>query len=158
MALVLIGKTCCLVCGQPIMDLADVGVFPSFIENERDPLFIFNDSVSHRRCLASHPLAGRVADRFREFEAAKAVWPPVCCVCQKTIAKPDDFFATGRITGNARHNLYPYNYSYMHKHCICSWAVSADVLRFMQTERDSGRSRGRAIDYAISTICKAIRR
>ena len=155
MAMLIGGRTTCFICKQPITDPNGAGGFPPFVENELDPLFIFNDSVFHHHCLERHPLGRQALSRFREFEAANPPGDRVCTVCGQLITDPDEFFSLGRLVGDAAHPLHRHNYARIHKSCLVRWEPLDEVLRFLQTERDSGKSRGRAIDYVIKVLQKA---
>jgi len=58
MALFMVGMRCSI-SGQPISSESDAVLFPPFIGNEADPLYIFNDAVVHANVFRSHPLAGK---------------------------------------------------------------------------------------------------
>lgn len=58
--------------------LSDAVVFPAFVANEADPLYIFSDAVIHSEAFESHPLAQQA--RARLEEARERTSPEIGCV------------------------------------------------------------------------------
>jgi hypothetical protein len=52
MAIVIIGKTGCALCGSIFAASDDVVMFPHFIRDQAHPLWRFSDSAMHHACFA----------------------------------------------------------------------------------------------------------
>jgi hypothetical protein len=63
----------CPICEKPIGSASEIVMFPPFVANRLEPLFVFSDAVVHADCLAGHPLAAQ-AMKLRE-EAGRSSQP-----------------------------------------------------------------------------------
>jgi len=121
MALLFIGKTRCPLCGEIIEEGQKVVAFPPFIENQLDPLWVFNDSALHAECFNNHPLAGKAQSRYKEVQEHQGPGNRFCVVCKMEIRNPDDYFTVGHLIEDKGHSLYPYNYKQAHISCLTKW-------------------------------------
>lgn len=94
MAIVVLGKTRCALCGRLLLDGEDVISFPPLFCNQRDPAWLLNDAGVHRSCLVEHGLADRALARLRDVDEHRGR-PKLCAVCSQPITDPDDYFSTG---------------------------------------------------------------
>jgi len=69
MSIILLGKTCCIICGESIDESCSYISFPAFIVNESDPIHLFSDGVCHDDCLSKHHLKKVVMERFEEWKS-----------------------------------------------------------------------------------------
>lgn len=72
MAILITGKSRCLLCGQVIASSDEVVATPAFLKREH-ALARFSDAVFHRRCFnesPEHDEAERLLARFKEVMAA----------------------------------------------------------------------------------------
>jgi hypothetical protein len=66
MALIILGKTPCPLCEQPIKETDELVSFPAFISNQLDPLFPFSDAAFHAACFHQHPLSAEAEVCYAE--------------------------------------------------------------------------------------------
>ena len=55
----------CPICQQPILGDHSRRLFPPFITDEKDPLYVFHDATVHEECFQRHPLASQALERLR---------------------------------------------------------------------------------------------
>jgi hypothetical protein len=67
MALIILGKTPCPLCGEPINETDEMVGFPAFISNQLDPLFPFSDAAFHADCFLRHPLSAEAEVCYAEM-------------------------------------------------------------------------------------------
>jgi hypothetical protein len=65
MAIYIEGETRCMICGEAINERSDAILFPSFVMNEKDPLYVFNDAVVHETCFKNHQDANKASRMYR---------------------------------------------------------------------------------------------
>lgn len=71
MAIVILGKTECSLCGATLSEADIVVGFPHFIWDENHPLWRFSDSAMHQGCFAGWD----ERETFREIH--NRVWPEI---------------------------------------------------------------------------------
>jgi len=82
--------------------------FPPFVKNERDALYIFNDSAFHQACVDSHPKAqAAIAARHEAIE--HRLRRAVCVVCGERIEESKDSIWLGLLTSDSTNSLYEFN-------------------------------------------------
>ena len=70
MAVIILGKTLCSLCGKPILAGEDTVGFPAFLPPTHE-LASFSDGVFHETCFHSDPRAQRVVDIYARY---RAIW------------------------------------------------------------------------------------
>lgn len=64
MAIIILDKTKCEICGKLIKEGERVVGFPPFATDEKDFTFFFSDSGFHEDCFLKHPLKDEVLRRL----------------------------------------------------------------------------------------------
>ena len=70
MAITIIGKTVCILCGTRIERNDDIISFPAFLPNTHE-LRRFSDAAFHRNCFENAPERDRVIDLYARY---RAIW------------------------------------------------------------------------------------
>lgn len=156
MAIIILGKTKCHFCGAVLDNGQEVSSFPHFINNELDPLSVFDDGAFHRQCFYNHPLAAKAEKRYEEILQRHSPANRKCVVCQKQFTNPDDYFTIGHLTDNPAAPLYDYNYTQAHSSCLGSWAELRHVYEMVKDLHLSGSWRGLALESILKELEEAI--
>src|SRR5262245_10041936 len=90
----------CAISGKTIRRIEDAVLFPPFISNEADPLFIFSDAVVDRETFLKHPLAAEAQKRLEEGQARTAPDKRRCLICGELITHPDDYVGLGYLVSS----------------------------------------------------------
>jgi hypothetical protein len=88
MAIILLGRTPCSICGAALVDMEGIVTFPHFIADEMHPLSPHSDGGMHRACFATW----KQADAFREIFAR--------FVAERTPHRPRKMTAEGDIVAD----------------------------------------------------------
>lgn len=121
MAILILGKTVCKICGN-IIDNNDKFVsLPAFVFNDCDPLFFFNDSAFHENCFWTHESSKNVTERVERLFKEISSKNRVCIVCKNQIIQPDDYLFLGFITDNTEDDISKYGYTKLHLSCLPKW-------------------------------------
>ena len=155
MAIVVFGTPCPL-CGGSIEEGQEVVMFPPFIENEIDPLWLFNDAVFHENCFCCHSLAAQAEARYAEMKQKLQSGPKICAVCGDVISNPDDYFVIGYLTADRTHPLYQYNYTQFHRSHLPRWLPLPLVYEQLRELQRLGVWKGRALEWWLSEVRKAL--
>ncbi len=150
MALLLLGKTICPICGLVIRDGQELKCFPPFVSNELDSLIIFNDACFHLNCFERHELADEALERSEE--ALLQLDTNTCVLCGKALVDYDDYFVMPGFSGDDASPLYEFNYLKMHRSCLSKWDRRAELLRLVRELKDSGSWRGYTVDYLMREL------
>ncbi len=130
MALLLLNKTICGICGKVIKDNQKVYSFPPFIQNKKDPFFIFNDSSFHFECLQKHPL-GQAAISFSEkfiFETRPK--NRICKIDNNLINDYKNYIFIDLLSSNKEDDIYKFNFTTINKKNLDKWK---DRNQFLET-------------------------
>lgn len=155
MAIIIRGKTNCHFCGAVIDDGQEVTSFPHFINNELDPLSVFDDGAFHSECFRNHPLAEKARNRYEEILQRNDPANRNCVVCNRRITNPDDYFTIGHLTDDATAPLYDYNYTHAHSSCLPDWVELRRIYKLIGDLHSSGSWRGHALESILRELEEA---
>lgn len=127
-------------------------MFPPFVGNQADPLYVFNDAAVHATCFRKHPLAEAAQARYEELRERTSPRNRTCLICDERISNPDDYLAFGHLVDDTKHTLHSLNYAQFHRSCLSSWSALADVLRNLETLDQSGTWKGDALKRLIKDL------
>ena len=156
MAIIIRDKTKCHFCGAVIQAGQEVISFPHFINNELDPLSVFDDGAFHLECFNIHPLAEKAQKRYEEILQRNGPANRECVVCKKQITNPDDYVTFGHLTDNSAAPLHDYNYTQAHSSCLQRWAKLPHVYELLKDLHLSGSWRGNALETVLLELKEAI--
>jgi hypothetical protein len=133
--MVIIGKTQCIICRINIMEGDEFVALPPFLSNRRHPLYKFNDSAFHLKCLSRDPLADQALILSEEIREQGGPGHRLCVVCKEEILDPDDYFGVGFLTSERIGPLFEFNHLHFHKTHFNDWERSNEfrhkVLEFL---------------------------
>ena len=152
MALILVGKTKCPLCGNILEDKQETVSFSPFVSNELDPLWPFSDAALHSACFDHHPLWSEAIARHEEMRKKTAPGNRACVVCKAEIEDPDDYFGLGYFVSNPRDPLYHYNYTEAHESCLPNWSEVSHLYRLLRELKQSGQWKGSSLDETLLTL------
>lgn len=127
-------------------------MFPSFVNNEADPLMIFSDSIFHKSCFNQHPLAEKALLRLKEFRDCLSPGNRVCIICHQKIQNPDEYLSFPYFTENVNHPLNQYNYAQFHRSCASTWPQLPCIVELLKEIRAAGVYTGNGIDDLIDSL------
>jgi hypothetical protein len=128
MALLFLDVTICPICGSVIKNNQKVYSFSPFIQNKKDPFFIFNDASFHLECLQQH-LLGQAAISFGEqliFETR-----PVnrrCKIDNEVINDYEDYIFFNLLSSNKEDNIYKFNFTTLNRNNLDKWQARDQFL------------------------------
>lgn len=141
MAIHIEGSTC-PICHKPLAPGADITLFPAFVINTNDPLYIFNDTAIHKQCVDRHP-HGRDATWARnEFLSYTRPSFRRCALCDEIVKSPDNYIATGYLTCAKSSPLYRFNFLQFHRTCLSRWPELRQLKEAIASELQSKRWQG----------------
>jgi hypothetical protein len=73
MALIILGKTTCSICDEPLMDGEDLVSTTHFIGDRADPLWRFSDSAMHSNCFSTWSHRAEFVERYNAT-VGQMVW------------------------------------------------------------------------------------
>lgn len=142
----------CAISGRPITTLSEAVVFPAFVANEADPLFVFSDAVVHADVFSAHPLAPAAQARYEEARVRTAPDQRHCLVCGRIVADPNDYVGLGHLVGDRQHLLYRFNYAHFHRSCLIGWDPLEELIAELDRLNRSNRWKGEALKRLISAL------
>jgi hypothetical protein len=157
MAIVIRGKSKCVLCGNLLRDGDEVVSFSPFVSNELDPLWKFSDAGFHVNCFHQDALSEKAQQRYEELRNHVGLGNRTCVVCKTEITDPDDYFAVGHLTDDREHPLYRYNYVQAHRSCLPQWSELSQLSGLIEDVQKSGAWRGQALKTLLRELKEAAR-
>src|ERR1051326_1599299 len=108
----------CSISGKTITRIENAVVFPAFVANEADPIYVFSDAVIDADVFRKHPLAGEAQSRYKDFRRHNTPESRVCAVCDRQIVDPDDYIGLGHLVSDSEEHT-----SELQSHSFISYAV-----------------------------------
>lgn len=121
MALLVRGRTRCVVCGEVINETDDVVSLPAFVRDRTSELFPFSDGIVHAKCLEADPLAQRAADLAQATVERLGPGSRSCEVCGEEVRDPDDYVTLGFLTDDAASSAAFLNWLQFHRSHLHMW-------------------------------------
>jgi hypothetical protein len=150
----LVNNMNCPICGGQINQNQKVIMFPAFISNKLDPLWIFNDSALHIDCFSKHPLSIEAQSRYEEFLKRNSPINRFCVVCKDKIINPDDYFTVGHLTNDIKNELYNYNYMHFHESCLQDWPNLKQFYQLLIVFNESNAWGGEGLNNLLNKLEK----
>ena len=69
----------CEICKKNILQKDEKIMFPSFVLNEKDPIYFFNDSTFHRKCFFNYRMSGQAMLMYDELKR-RTKKTKECCI------------------------------------------------------------------------------
>jgi hypothetical protein len=142
----------CSISGERIDSIYDAVIFPAFVSNEADPLYVFSDAIISADIFHNHPLAVRAQTRYEEFKTKTAPQARVCSICGERITDPEDYLALGYLVDDPANNLSRHNYGHFHRSCLRHWPGLSALVGQLQALSDSGLWKGCALMRLIGEL------
>jgi hypothetical protein len=152
MAIILLGKTRCVICGKVLQPTDEIVGFPVVFPNEADPLHLLNDAAVHAVCLRDHPLRQAVEKRMAEYRQKTGPGNRYCRVCGREILNSHDYLGFGHLTDDPTSPLSQYNYAHFHRSCFRDWPEGPHVVSLLETMVETGAWRGEGLPAMIKHL------
>jgi hypothetical protein len=156
MAIILLGKTNCPLCGKLLEEGQEIVSFAPFVGNELDPLWSFSDAAFHSLCFHDHPLSVEATARYEEMRKKAGPGNRACVVCKAQIKDPDDYLGLGYLISDPQNPLHRYNYTHAHVSCLPKWSELLHVYDLIKDLKQSGKWKGKGLDDLISILQHAV--
>jgi hypothetical protein len=152
MAIYIIGRTKCAICGKTLTNKDGIIGFPSIFPNHADPLHFLNDAVVHEECLHTHSLRKHAEQRMADFKQKTGPGNRHCRVCSKEILNPDDYLGFGHLTDRTNLEIYQYNYAHFHRNCFRHWHERDKVIALLENMVETGAWLGNGLPVLIDDL------
>jgi len=156
MALIFSGKSKCPLCNEIMYDYEDIVLFPPFVQNMKDPYYIFNDNGVHKKCLTASPLGARAME-YRDIVFYKTrPENRICDIGGNLITSMDDYIFTDLLTSDAKEDLHQFNFMTIDKNNLNKWVQRENFLitarKFLSDDKWKSLTKFNYLDYLIKVI------
>ena len=151
MAIVILGRSRCVLCGRLLLEGEDLVSFPPLFYNQRDPAWVLNDAGVHRSCLVEHGLADRALTKLREVEEHRRL-PKVCVVCGHSISSPDDYFSTGPLGDGPDDPLQAISWIQAHLSHLPGWERTPELIEVLEETSRSAEWEGDVLERLLARL------
>ena len=148
----------CAISGRSIEAASDAVVFPPFVANEADPIYVFNDAVVHADEFRAHYLSADAQTRLEEARRRTAPDNRRCFVCGRPILEPEDYIGVGHLVSDQSHSLFGFNYAHFHRSCLAAWRGLPGLVADLEKLDQSGAWKGDGLKRIISSVRPALGR
>lgn len=132
MAIFIEDGTLCSLCGKTIKDGENAYALPAFVANAKDPLYFFNDSVFHKKCLLENSFGQKAIDLSEIFMERIRPENRICIVGKTKIKNIEDYVFIDLLTSETQEPLYRYNFLTFDKHNIFLWKEREQFLETVE--------------------------
>ncbi len=142
----------CAITGRPIEMARDATMFPSFISNKNDPLYIFNDAIVCTVEFHKHPLSRKALARYNEYIEKNSPERRICYICNKPILFADEYLGLGHLTDESSNPLHQFNYAHFHRSCLIKWTGLPKLIHDIEIMDQSGEWGGDSLKFLLKDI------
>ncbi|MCP3883713.1 MAG: hypothetical protein GY701_35705 [Sulfitobacter sp.] len=121
MALLVRGRTRCVVCDRVVEDSDAAIALPAFVRDRTSELFRFSDGILHTACLETDSLAQRAARLAQETIDRLGPGSRSCEVCGEEVRDPDDYLTLGFLSDEAGSPASSLNWLQFHRSHLHLW-------------------------------------
>jgi len=133
MALLVRGRTRCVVCDEVVEESDEVVGLPAFVRDRTSELFRFSDGVIHAACLTTDPLAQRAASLAQEAIDRLGPGNRLCEVCGEEVRDPDDYMTLGFLTDDDESSASTLNWLQFHRSHLHLWGRLQEAIATLQS-------------------------
>jgi hypothetical protein len=152
MAILLLGKTSCAICGN-VIDRGDEAVlFPHVVLNEKDPLFGLSDASCHEVCVIADARGQAMLAAADACFTNTGPGKRACAACGSEILDPDDYFLIAYLGDPSTDPLGRFNYTHLHTSHIRDWKQADEFLALARAAVEGGRWQGDALPKLMRDI------
>ncbi|MDC8098674.1 hypothetical protein [Chryseobacterium rhizosphaerae] len=139
MAIAFINQTECGICNEKIIDLDIFFSFPPFIQNIKDPLYQFNDSVFHINCLNKHSFGKKAIELAKQYFYSVKPENRKCIVDGEIIENFHDYIFMGILASNDDDELYKFNFITLNSRNLYKWKDRTDFINIAEKFIENGK-------------------
>lgn len=156
MAMVFRGLSTCPLCDQVLQENETLELFPPFIGNTKDQLYVFNDAGVHAKCIEESPL-GEKALYYREISINKTrPANRICEVSGNPVNKPQDWFYSSLLSSDETEKLSQFNFINLDLANVDRWVRRQEFLdtakQFLQDGKWGSLTDYNVLERLIKTI------
>jgi hypothetical protein len=137
MAIIILGKTKCQICQNPLLEADEIVGFPPLFANRRSGFRLFHDAGFHRSCVESHPLGPRAIALLERFMQSTGPGRRLCAACGSQITDPEDHFGAGLLTEDPSSPLDEFNFVSLHQSHFPMWIRGPEFRRLVEANQIS---------------------
>jgi hypothetical protein len=156
MAIIFHGQSECPVCHMILYQEQDIALFPAFISNTKDPLYIFNDEGIHRFCLEKHPLGNKVSEFLEKVTFKSRPENRICDIGGNFIDSPENYLFISLLTSDEAERLYAFNFMNIDLQNITKWKDKENFIPaaelFLQAEKWESLTSFNYLEYVLEKI------
>ena len=134
----------CGICKKSISQKDKKIMFPSFVLNEKDPIYFFNDSSFHRKCFFNDQMSSQATLMYNEL-VRRTKKTKECCICKKEITDPENYIFFGCFSSNYDQEISKYNFTMYHKTCFLASETKKNIDLLISKMEQKGAWKGRLL-------------
>ncbi len=134
----------CGICKKSISQKDKKIMFPSFVLNEKDPIYFFNDSTFHRKCFFNDQMSNQATLMYNEL-VRRTKKTKECCICKKEITDPESYIFFGCFSSNYDQEISKYNFTMYHKTCFLASETKKNIDLLISKMEQKGAWKGRLL-------------
>jgi len=129
MGILILGVTICPICCDIITNRDSYFSFPAFVVNLKDPLYFFNDTSFHERCLKKVELTSKAKEV--SYLYIKNIRPEnrKCLIRGNLITDYHRHIFIERLASGKYDFLYQFNYKHIDKNNLPFWNIKEQFLK-----------------------------
>lgn len=139
MAIAFVNTTLCGLCKKRMNDNEPTFSFPAFVQNAKEPFYMFNDAVVHVECLKRHPLGVKAIEFANQYIHQTRPENRRCIVGGNMIQKYDDYIFIDLLTSNSQEEIFKFNFTTLDKNNLFAWNEREYFINLVTKYKDEGK-------------------
>lgn len=139
MAILIRGKSTCVVCKKVIRLDDEAFLFPPFIQNTKDQLYQFNDASAHSHCLNISSLGIKAMKFASHYISAIRSKNRICIVSGEPIDNSENYIFISLLTSDESEGLYNFNFLTLDRNNTRLWKDRENFIISAEKFKEEGK-------------------
>ncbi|KMQ63108.1 hypothetical protein ACM46_14310 [Chryseobacterium angstadtii] len=139
-----------------MFDHQNIILFPAFIPNVKDSLYLFNDTGMHHSCMEKHSLGSKVSAFLDKMIFKTRPENRICDIGGNIIDLPENYLFISLLTSDETDKLYTFNMMNIDIRNISIWPELQDFIaaaeRFLEKEKWESIGSFNELEYVLEKI------
>lgn len=156
MAIIFQNQSECSICRALLYNHQNIIMFPAFISNTKDPVYLFNDAGVHYSCLEKHSLRSKVSAFLEKVTFKTRPENRICDIGGNIIDLPENYLFISLLTSDETDELYSFNFMNIDIRNLSKWVDKQNFVdaieQFLKDEKWEASGPFNYLEYVLEKV------